>query len=138
MYFCVFTYPIGWLILTNITVIGDYATYIEGLWNYLYYKFQMISTCSLSLSTDSWNLPILYRNTKVKVAFLRCRHRPLRHCNWGTARGHPGPIPLYHLSRLRAYNMHSIKSKKTVSSWQRKEAKGTPQKQLPMPTTPMI
>ena len=32
----------------------------------------------------------------------------------------------------------SIKSKKTVSSWQRKEAEGTPQKQLPTPTTPMI
>ena len=31
----------------------------------------------------------------------------------------------------------SIKSKKTVLSWQRKEAEGTSQKQLPMPTTPM-
>ena len=30
-----------------------------------------------------------------------------------------------------------IKSEKTASSWQRKEAEGTPQKQLPTPTTPM-
>ena len=30
-----------------------------------------------------------------------------------------------------------IKSKKTASSWQRKEAEGTPQKQLLTPTTPM-
>ena len=29
----------------------------------------------------------------------------------------------------------SIKSKKTVSSWQRKEAEGTPQKKLLAPTT---
>ena len=29
------------------------------------------------------------------------------------------------------------KSKKTVSSWQRKEAEGTPQNQLPTPTMPM-
>ena len=31
----------------------------------------------------------------------------------------------------------SIKSKKTASGWQRKEAEGTPQKQLPKPTTLM-
>ena len=30
----------------------------------------------------------------------------------------------------------SIKSEKTASSWQRKETEGTPQKQLPKPTTP--
>ena len=30
-----------------------------------------------------------------------------------------------------------MKSKKTVSSWQGKEAEGIPQKQLPTPTTPM-
>ena len=30
-----------------------------------------------------------------------------------------------------------IKSEKTASSWQRKEAEGTPQKQLPTPTTPI-
>ena len=29
------------------------------------------------------------------------------------------------------------KSEKMASSWQRKEAEGTPQKQLPTPTTPM-
>ena len=30
------------------------------------------------------------------------RHRLLRHCSWGSARRHTCPIPLYHLSRLRA------------------------------------
>ena len=30
-----------------------------------------------------------------------------------------------------------MKSETTASSWQRKEAEGTPQKQLPTPTTPM-
>ena len=40
-------------------------------------------------------ITILYRNTKVKV-------RSLRHCNRSTAKGHASPIPLYHLSRLRA------------------------------------
>ena len=30
-----------------------------------------------------------------------------------------------------------IKSEKTASGWQRKEAEGTPQNQLPTPTTPM-
>ena len=34
--------------------------------------------------------------------FTRWRHRKLRHCSRGTTRGHACPIPLYHLSRLRA------------------------------------
>ena len=29
------------------------------------------------------------------------RHRILWHCNRSTTRGHAGPVPLYHLSRLR-------------------------------------
>ena len=42
-------------------------------------------------------ITILHRNTKVKW-----RHRILRHCSRSTTRGHAGPVPLYHLSRLRA------------------------------------
>ncbi len=34
--------------------------------------------------------------------FTRWRHRILRHCSRSTTRGHAIPIPLYHLSRLRA------------------------------------
>ena len=34
--------------------------------------------------------------------FTGCRHRILRHCSRSTTRGHASPIPLYHLSRLRA------------------------------------
>ena len=40
---------------------------------------------------------------------------------------------------LRTQSRHqSIKPERTASSWQRKEAEGTPQKQLPMPTTSVI
>ena len=34
--------------------------------------------------------------------FTGWRHRILRHCSKSTTRGHACPIPLYHLSRLRA------------------------------------
>ena len=34
--------------------------------------------------------------------FTGWRHRILRHCSRSTTRGHASPIPLYHLSRLRA------------------------------------
>ena len=34
--------------------------------------------------------------------FTGWRHRILRHCSSSTTRGHASPIPLYHLSRLRA------------------------------------
>ena len=34
--------------------------------------------------------------------FTRWRHRILQHCSRSTTRGHASPIPLYHLSRLRA------------------------------------
>ena len=36
--------------------------------------------------------------------FTGWRHRIIRHCSRSTTRGHAGPIPLYHLSRLCAYN----------------------------------
>ena len=44
---------------------------------------------------------IFYRNTEVKVRSPD-GDRLLRHCSRSTARGHTSPIPLYHLSRLRA------------------------------------
>ena len=44
---------------------------------------------------------ILYRNTKVKVCSPD-GDRLLRHCSRSTARRQTSPIPLYHLSRLRA------------------------------------
>ena len=37
-------------------------------------------------------------------AFL-WRHRILRHCSTSITRGHASPIPLYHLSSQRAYNI---------------------------------
>ena len=42
------------------------------------------------------------------------------------------------LSLNTCLELRSTKSEKMASSWQRKEAEGTPQKQLPTPTTPMI
>ena len=44
---------------------------------------------------------ILYRNSKVKVCSPD-GETILRHCSRSTTRGHASPIPLYHLSRLRA------------------------------------
>ena len=46
-------------------------------------------------------ITILYRNTS-ESTFTRWRHRILRHCCRSTTRRHASPIPLYHLSRLRA------------------------------------
>ena len=39
---------------------------------------------------------------KSKSTFTGWRHRILRQCSRSTTRGHASPIPLYHLSRLRA------------------------------------
>ena len=79
-------------------------------------------------------ITILYRNTKVKVCSPD-GDRTLRHCSRSTTRGHASPIPLYHLSRQRRHRLITLG--KTASGWQRKEAEGTPQKQLPTPTMPM-
>ena len=40
-----------------------------------------------------------------ECTFLGWRYRLLRDCSRSTARGHTSPIPLYHLSRLRAQNI---------------------------------
>ena len=67
-------------------------------------------------------ITILYRNTKVKV----------RSPDGDTLAPYLFIICLDYVLRT------SIdKLKKTASSWQRKEAESTPQKQLPTPTTPM-
>ena len=44
---------------------------------------------------------------------------------------------LSNLNLRHTLELRLIKSEKTVSSWKRKETEGTPQKQLPTPTTPM-
>ena len=74
-------------------------------------------------------ITILYKITKVKV------RSPDGNTEYfdivaGVLQGDTLAPYLFIICRL-------IKSEKTVSSWQRKEAEGTPQKQLPTPTTPM-
>ena len=77
-------------------------------------------------------ITILYRNTKVKVSSPDGDTDYFDICSRSTARGHTSPIPLYHLCRTTCLEHRLIKSKKTASSWQRKEAEGTLQKQLPI------
>ena len=77
-------------------------------------------------------ITILYRNTKVKV---RSPDGDTEYFDIvaGVLQGDtlaPYLFIIYLEHRL-------IKSEKTSSSWQRKEAEDTPQKQLPTPTTPM-
>ena len=47
-------------------------------------------------------ITILYRS---ESTFIGWRRWILRQCSWSTTRGPDSPIPLYHLSRLRAYNV---------------------------------
>ena len=44
----------------------------------------------------------LLKETESENTFSGWKHRLLRHCSKSTARRHISPIPLYHLSRLRA------------------------------------
>ena len=72
-------------------------------------------------------ITILYRNTKVKV------------------RSPDGDTEYFDIvagvlqgDTLAPYLEHRLtKSKRMASNWRRKEAEGTPQQQLPTPTTPM-
>ena len=78
---------------------------------------------------------ILYRNTKVKV------RSPDGNTDYfdivaGILQGDTLATYLFIINL--DYVLRSIKLKKTVSSWQRKEAEGIPQKQLPTLTAPMI
>ena len=81
-------------------------------------------------------ITILYRNTKVKVrssdadiAYFKIVAGVLQ---WDML------VPYLFIIWLDYVLEHRlIKSQKTASSWQRKEAEGTQQKQLPTPTTPM-
>ena len=77
---------------------------------------------------------ILYRNNKVKV------RSPGRDTDYfdivaGVLQGDTLAPYLFIICLDLEHRL--IKSKKTASNWQRKEAEGTPQKQLPTPTTPM-
>ena len=72
---------------------------------------------------------ILYRNTKVKVRSPDGDTEYFDIVAGVLQSRHASPIPLYYLSRLRALELRSTKSEKMASSWLRKEAKGTPQKQ---------
>ena len=51
------------------------------------------------------------------------RHRLLRHCHRCTARRHISPIPLYHLSRLRAKNIYRWNQRKRFQANKRKKQK---------------
>ena len=64
---------------------------------------QILLAHSLSKETVA-AITILYRNTKVKVRSAD-GERILRHCCRSTTRRYASPIPLYHLSRLRALNV---------------------------------
>ena len=76
-------------------------------------------------------ITLLYRNTKVKV---RSPDGDAEYFDIvaGVLQGHT-LAPYLFIICLD----YVLKSEKTVSSWQRKEAECTPQKHLPTPTTPM-
>ena len=80
---------------------------------------------------------ILYKNTKVKVG------SPDGDTEYfdsvaGVLQGDTLTQYLFIICQDYVLRTSSIRSERTSSSWQRKEAKGTLQKQLPTPTTPMI
>ena len=79
---------------------------------------------------------ILYRNTKVKV---RSPDGDTEYFDIvaGVIKGDTLTPYLFIISLSSCLEHRLMKSKNTVSSWQRKEAEGTQQKQLPTPTTPM-
>ena len=79
---------------------------------------------------------ILYRNIKVKV------RSPDRDTDYfdivaGVLQGDTLAPYLFIICLDYLLRTSIDKSKKTASSWQRKEAEDTPQKQLPTPTMPM-
>ena len=59
---------------------------------------QILLACGLTNETVA-AIMILYRNTKVNV---RSRYGDTEYVDIVARRGHASPIPLYHLSRLRA------------------------------------
>ena len=67
-------------------------------------------------------ITILYRNTKVKVRSPD-GDRILRHCCRSTTRRHASPIPLYHLSRLRAKNFDRQNQRKWLRADKEKKQK---------------
>ena len=81
-------------------------------------------------------ITILYRNTKVKV---RSPDGDTEYFNIvaGVLQGDMLAPYLFIICLDYVLRTSIDKIKKTASSWQRKEAEGTPQKQLPTLTTPM-
>ena len=79
---------------------------------------------------------ILYRNIKVKV---RSPDGDTEYFDIvaGVLQGDTLATYLFIIYLEYVLRTSMIKSERTASSWQRKEAEGTPQKQLSMPTTPM-
>ena len=97
------------------------------------------STVPAFLANKEWSLSINYRNTKEKV------RSPDGDTEYfvivaGVLQGDTLAPHLFIICLdyvLRTSIDLLIKSEKTASNWQRKEAEVTPQKQLPTPTTPM-
>ena len=81
-------------------------------------------------------ITILYRNTKVKV---RSPDGDTEYFDIvaGVLQGDPLAPYLFIICLDYVLRTSIDKSERTASSWQRKEAEGTPQKQLPTPNTPM-
>ena len=77
---------------------------------------------------------ILYRNTKVKV---RSPDEDTDYFDFVAGVLQGDTLALYLFIMCLDLEPWLIKSEKTVLSWQRKEAEGTLQKQLPTPTMPM-
>ena len=79
-------------------------------------------------------ITILYRNTKVKV---RSPDGDTEYFDIVAEVLQLDTLAPYLFIICLDYVHRLTKSERTASSWQRKGAEGTPQKQLPTPTTPM-
>ena len=97
------------------------------------YQWLWIHSLAKCLPKESiGDIMILYRNTEMKV---RCPGGDTEYFDIlaGVLQGDTLAPYLFIVS----VEHRMVKWKKTVSSWQRKEAEGTAQEQLPTPTTPM-
>ena len=73
---------------------------------------------------------MLYKKHKSKSPLSGWKQRLLWYSSRRVEKRHICPIPVYHLLRLRALNIYTLKEKKMVSSWQRKEAEDILHKQI--------
>ena len=96
---------------------------------------QILKACGLPKETVA-AITILYRNTEVKV---RSPDGDIEYFDIvaGVLQGDTLAPYLFIICLDYVLRTSINKIKKTASSWQRKKAEGTPQKQLPTPTTPM-